>query len=142
MSTEGVARIDDRMMSAWAAHDVEGVLEMLADDFAWTDLTVREPMRTKEEARRYVQGWFTAFPDMQVKQTNRVLGEDSVGAELEFTGTNTGPLEMAGNQIPATGKGIVARGAYFARIDGDKVVEFSSHPDAAGLMMQLGLMPG
>jgi hypothetical protein len=37
---------------------------------------------------------------------------------------------------------VVGRGAYFVRVRDGKVVEFSSHPDAAGLMVQLGLMPG
>ena len=49
---------------------------------------------------------------------------------------------MGGMEMPATGKSVVGKGAYFARVTGGKIVEFSSHPDAAGLMMQLGLMPG
>lgn len=142
MSKEDVMRIDDRTLAAWSNHDVDGVLAMLAEDAVWTDVTVPEPMRGKEEIRQYVQAWFTAFPDMAVKQTNRVVGDDSVGVELEFTGTNTGPLRMGGMEIPATGRSVVGRGAYFARLEGDKVVQFSAHPDAAGLMMQLGLMPG
>jgi predicted ester cyclase len=70
-----------------------------------------------------------------------VIGDDSVAAELEFTGTNTGPLAMGGMEIPATGRSVVGRGAYFARVRNGQVVEFSSHPDAAGMMTQLGLMP-
>ena len=98
-------------------------------------------MRAPDQARQYMQGWFTAFPDMRVRTINRVVGEDSVAAEIEFTGTNTGPLSMGGMEMPATGKTVVGRGAYFARVKEGKVVEFSSHPDAAGLMMQLGLGP-
>jgi predicted ester cyclase len=78
---------------------------------------------------------------MQVKQTNRVIGDDAVAAELEFTGTNSGPMVMAGNEIPPTNKTVTGRGTYIAQIRGDKIVEFRSHPDAAGMMMQLGLMP-
>jgi hypothetical protein len=43
--------------------------------------------------------------------------------------------------LPPTGKAIVARGAYFARVKDGKFVEFSTHPDLAGVMTQLGLMP-
>jgi len=32
------------------------------------------------------------------------------------------------------------QGAYFGRVRNGKIVEFSSHPDPAGLMMQLGLI--
>jgi hypothetical protein len=46
----------------------------------------------------------------------------------------TGPLKRK--------KVNAAKGTYFGRIRGGKWVEFSSYPDIAGLMMQLGLMPG
>lgn len=141
MSREDVIRVDDRTLAAWSAHDVDGVLEMLADEFVWSDVGVPEPMRTTEDARRYVTGWFTAFPDMRLKQLNRVVSDDSIAGELEFTGTNSGPLVTAMGEIPATGRSIIGHGAYFARLDGDRVVEFSAYPDLAGMMAQLGLMP-
>jgi hypothetical protein len=37
---------------------------------------------------------------MSVKQTNRVVSEDAAAAEVQFTGTNTGPMMMAGKEIP------------------------------------------
>lgn len=75
---------------------------------------------------------------------NRIVSENQVAAELEFTGTNTGPLQMAPGApaIPATGKKVTGKGTYFVRIQNGKAVEVHSYPDAAGLMMQLGLMPG
>ena len=64
-------------------------------------------------------------------------------ARVEFTGTNTGPLQMGPDvpPIPATGKSISNKGVYFARIRYDKGVEVHTYPDAAGMMMQLGLVP-
>ena len=136
-----IERIDDQGMAAWDGHDVDAFMNLLAAGFIWTDLTLPEPMRTKDQARQYMQAWFTAFPDMRVRQTNRVVSDDAAAAEVEFTGTNTGPMMMAGTEIPPTGKSVVGRGAYFARVEDGKVVQFSSHPDVAGLMMQLGFMP-
>jgi steroid delta-isomerase-like uncharacterized protein len=141
MSREDVERTDDQGIAAWDRRDADAIVELLADGFVWTDLTLPEPMRTKDQARQYAQGWFTAFPDMRVTRTNRVVSDDAVAAELEFTGTNTGPMVIAGNEIPPTGKSVLGRGAYFARIQDGKIAQFSTHPDVAGLMMQLGLMP-
>ncbi len=140
MSRE-VEQIDDQGMAAWDGHDVDAFMALLADDFVWTDLTLPEPMRTKDQARQYMRAWFTAFPDMRVRQTNRVVSDDAAAAEVEFTGTNSGPMTMADREIPPTGKSVVGRGAYFARVEDGKIVQFSSHPDVAGLMMQLGFMP-
>ena len=134
--------IDDQGMAAWDGHDVDAFVGLFADEFVWTDLTLPQPMRTRDEARQYMQAWFTAFPDMRVRQTNRVVGEDAVAAEVEFSGTNTGPMLMGGAEVPPTGKHVLGRGAYFARVDDDgKMVLFSSHPDVAGLMMQLEIRP-
>jgi len=54
--------------------------------------------------------------------TNRLVGEDAVAAELELTGTNTGPMMMAGKKIPPTGKSVAGKGAYFARVEEGKVI--------------------
>jgi predicted ester cyclase len=141
MSKEELERLDDQGMSAWDAHDAEAFIGLFADDFVLYDWTLPEPIRDKDGVRRYFNAWMTAFPDMQVKQTSRVVGEDAVAAEIEFRGTNTGPMVMAGNEIPPTSKAVTGRGSYIAHVRGGKVVEFSAHPDAAGIMMQLGLMP-
>jgi hypothetical protein len=45
-------------------------------------------------------------------------------------------------ELPATGRQITGHGTYFVRADGGKITEFHAHPNAAEMMMQLGLMPG
>jgi steroid delta-isomerase-like uncharacterized protein len=141
MSKEELERLDDQGMAAWNDHDAEAFLSLFADDFVWYDWTVPEPIRDKEGARQYFNSWVTAFPDMRIKVTNRVVGDDAVASEVEFTGTNTGPMIMGGKEIPPTNKPVTGHGTYIARVRGGKVVEFSSHPDVAGMMMQLGFMP-
>jgi hypothetical protein len=48
---------------------------------------------------------------------------------------------MGGTEVPPTGRSVVGRGSYFAQVSGGKIIRFSSYPDVAGLMGQLGLMP-
>lgn len=141
MSKEELERLDDQGMAAWDAHDADAWLGLFADDFVWHDWTTPEPMRDKEQARAYFDSWMKAFPDMRTKTVNRVVGDDAVAAEIEFQGTNSGPLVMGGMELPPTNKSVTGRGSYIARIRDGKIVEFSSHPDAAGMMMQLGMMP-
>ena len=141
MDKEELERLDDAGMSAWDTHDADAWVAIFADDFVVRDWTVPEPIRDKDGLRAYFNTWLGAFPDMHVKQIARVIGEDAVAAELEFSGTNTGAMNMGGMEMPPTGRSIVGRGSYIAHVRDGKVVEFSSHPDAAGVMMQLGLMP-
>ena len=114
---------------------------MFADSFVYTDDTMPEPLTSQEAVRDYMRAWYTAFPDMRVRETNRVVDEDSLAAEVEFTGTNTGPLSMGGQEMPPTGRTVTGHGTYFARVRDGRFTEFHAHPDAAGMMMQLGMMP-
>ncbi len=141
MNKEEVEHLDDQGMSAWDTHDADAFVANFADEFVINDVANPEPITSKGAARAYAQAWFTAFPDMSVKQMNRVVSEDSVAAEIQFTGTNTGPMMMGGKEIPPTGKAVVGKGTYFSRAKDGKAVEFNSYPDIAGLMMQLGFMP-
>jgi hypothetical protein len=81
-----------------------------------------------------------AFADMRIRRTNRVVGDDAVGGEVEFSGTNTGPIAVGSRQVQPTGKAIVTRGAYFARVK-DGSSWRSAHPDLAGVMTQPDLTP-
>ncbi|MGY2746720.1 ester cyclase [Pseudarthrobacter sp. O4] len=142
MSIADVERIDDQGMAAWDSHDAAGFVALLADVFTFSDISLPEPMNSPDQVKAYMETWFTAFPDMRVTTTNRVLSESQVAAEVAFTGIHTGPLAMGGQQIPATGRAITGTGTYFASIRDGKIISFRAHPDAANLMGQLGLLPG
>jgi SnoaL-like domain len=73
--SSAIEQIDDQGMAAWDRHDVDAFIALFAEDFVWTDLTLPEAMRTKDQVRQYMQVWFTAFPDMRVRQTNRVVSQ-------------------------------------------------------------------
>jgi predicted ester cyclase len=140
MSREELERLDDQGMAAWDTHDAVAWVGLFADDFEFHDWTVPEPIRDKDGLRRNFEAWMTAFPDMKTTTVARVIGEDAIAAEIQFMGTNSGPMVMGGMEIPPTGKSVMGRGSYIAKVADGKVVEFRAHPDAAGVMMQLGLM--
>ncbi|WP_168223130.1 ester cyclase [Pseudarthrobacter sp. NIBRBAC000502770] len=141
MSRAEVEQLDDRGMAAWDQHDSAGFAGLLADEFTFSDVMAPEPFRTRDQVQSYMDAWFSAFPDMHVKTTSRVVSDNDVAAEVEFTGTNTGPLRMGDQEIPATGKSVVGTGTYFASVKDGKIVSFRAHPDVASMMGQLGLMP-
>ena len=123
MSREELEQLDARGMDAWSTHDADAWVAMFADAFVVRDWTLPEPITTKDALRTQFLAWMTAFPDMQVKQIDRVIGDDAVAAEVEFTGTNTGPMMMGGMEIPPTNKSVVGRGSYIARMRDGKVVQ-------------------
>lgn len=142
MSLQENSRLDDAFMASWNAHDPDKGLAVLSTDVVWTDVSNPTPMRGHAAVRPYLEAWYRAFPDMHATVKNRLVTEDQVAAEVEFTGTNKGPLQMSPNApaIPATGKKVQGRGTYFVRIKNGKAVEVHTYPDFAGIMMQLGLV--
>jgi predicted ester cyclase len=141
VANEELERLDRQGIGAWERQDADAFVSLFADNFTWRDWGLPEPMKDKEAAKGYFNAWMVAFPDFRIKSITRVIGDDSVAAEIEFNGHNTGPLIVGDKEIPPTNKYVVGRGVYFARYEGGKIVAFSSHPDVAGMMMQMGLMP-
>jgi steroid delta-isomerase-like uncharacterized protein len=141
MDKEALERLDDARLATWDTHRPDAFVDMFADDFVIRDTSIAAPITTREEARDYLRKWIAAFPDMRIRRTSRVVDDESVAGEVEMTGTNTGPIELGPTQVPPTGKAIVGQGAYFARVKDGKFVELSTHPDLAGIMSQLGLIP-
>ena len=142
MSVQDNLKQDEEEIAAWNAQDVERALAVFPDDVVWHDVSNPQPLN-KDGIRQYLQGWFSAFPDIKITVNNRVITEDYVAAELDFEGTNSGTLQLAPNApaIPATGRKVIGKGTYFVRFKDGNPVEVHSYPDAAGMMMQLGLMP-
>jgi predicted ester cyclase len=71
-----------------------------------------------------------------------VVSETEVAGEIEFTGTNNGPLASPAGEVPATGRSVTGYGAYFAEVRDGRIVSFTAYPEAMGMMAQLGLLPG
>ena len=142
MSVEEITRLDEQFIAAWNARDADAAVALLDEDVIWQDIGNPVPYRGREAARAYILGWFTAFPDVKTTVKNRLVTEDRVACEIEFAGTNTGPLSMAPGAppIPATGKTIMGKGTYFVKVRNGKATEVRTYPDIAGLMMQLGLV--
>ena len=143
MSIQENLKLDEANFVAWNAHDVDGSLANYSDDIVWIDVGIAEPQRGKEAVREYIQGWFSAFPDIHITVKNRLVTEDQIAGELEWNGTQSGPLEWAPGApaLPATGKKVIGKATYFVRVKDGKALEVHTYPDNAGLMMQLGLMP-
>lgn len=139
-AADQLAELDDAGMRAWDQHDPDAFVALFAGEFVWRDAYLPAPITTPDGVREYMSTWFTAFPDMRTRTSNRVVGENAIAAEITFTGTNTGPMRMAEGDLPPTGRSVVGQGCYFLRVADGKVVEFSSHPDMAGMLAQLGVM--
>jgi predicted ester cyclase len=140
MSANDVIKLNDAVMESWNRHDTKKFLTYCDENIVWRDSASPEPARGKAGAEGFFNMWTTAFPDFRLKTLNQVANDDSIAVEIEFTGTNTGPLKMGDQpEIPATNRKVTNNGCYFGKVKNGKFTEVHTYPDLAGMMVQLGL---
>jgi steroid delta-isomerase-like uncharacterized protein len=90
---------------------------------------------TPAEATANARDWKAAFPDAHGTITSRIVEGNRGAAEIEWRGTNRGPLMGQ----PATGRSIAVRAVLIIETNGAKVTRSSHYIDVAGMMAQLGV---
>jgi predicted ester cyclase len=140
MNANDMLRLHEETIDAWNRHDPKRFVSYIDENTIWNDTSTPEPIRGKAGAEEFLKKWITAFPDFKMKTLSTVISDDSIAAELEFSGTNTGPLKVGDQpEIPATNRKVINRGCVFGKVKDGKFIEVRSYPDLAGMMMQLGI---
>lgn len=80
----------------------------------------------------------TAFPDGCFDFDHVIAEGDKVVTWGTFTGTHLGPM----GDLPPTGKSVRVKAVDLYRLEDGRLVESWSHFDQAGMMRQLGVVPG
>src|SRR5204863_7383160 len=94
MTVSEVIKLNEDVIRTWNEHDVDKLLSYYDANATWRDPASPEPYKGKEGVRRFYNMWYTAFPDFKLKIINTVANEHSIAVEIEFSGTNTGKLQM------------------------------------------------
>jgi predicted ester cyclase len=141
MGANDILRLHEETVDSWNRHDPKKFVSYIDEGVVWNDTSTPEPIRGKAGAEEFLNKWITAFPDFKMRTLSTVISEDKIAAELEFSGTNTGPLKVGDQpEIPATNRKVVNRGCVFSKVKNGKFIEVRTYPDLAGMMMQLGLL--
>jgi len=141
MNVNDLLKLNEQVVDSWNRHDTKKFVTYVDENVVWHDVATPEPIRGKAGAEEFLNGWITGFPDFKMKILNTVVSDDKIAVELEFSGTNSGPLRMGDQpEIPATNKRVTNKGCYFGRVKNGKFIEVRSYPDIAGMLMQLGIL--
>jgi len=137
------AALSEAVFKAINAHDPTAIVAYMAEDVTAWDATLPAPVKGRKGVEEYFRNQFRTFPDANVKTLNHIEspGGDSVATEIEWTGTQKGPIEMPGMPaIPPTNKRVNGRGVIVGRSKNGKVTSFSVYYDTGSMMAQLGLL--
>jgi steroid delta-isomerase-like uncharacterized protein len=141
MMNLNISKLHEELIEAWNRHDLKKVVPYYDENIVWKDMAFPQPFKGIQGASQYFNLWLQAFPDFKLRVVNRLVVEDMIAFEFEFTGTHTGILRLPGMELPPTNKMIKTFNANFAKIKNGKLFEVTNYPDVQGLMVQLGVQP-
>ena len=133
-------RLLERYVDLYNAHDLDGCMELYAQDAVqhMPDGTFEGRSKVKERLAREL----AAFPDIQFGFSTFVEQGDTFADEWTFVGTHTGSLTMPdGNELPPTGKRVEIKGMEFVQLRDGKIVIDNLYYDNVAVLTQLGLVP-
>jgi ketosteroid isomerase-like protein len=130
----------DRHYAEINRNDFADVGEVFSPDVA-TEVPGAGRLTGIEPFVAYGQAFLRAFPDGRIHRDRYLEDGDRVVVEGRFTGTNTGPLQTPGGEVPGTGRAMVLPFADVFRVARGTIVEHRVYYDTLGLLVQLGLAP-
>ena len=115
--------LNERLMQAWNAQDVEAVVDCYTDDLVYTDPNTRGPVEGGDAMRRYLTKLFSRWQmEWTVKETFPLEAINGVAA-----------LWRASFRVPGSDETVEADGMDLALIEGDRVKRNEVYFDRAVL---------
>jgi len=129
-----------RIYGLFSNNKLEDVLALVAEDAEVVLMPTGQTFHGREGFTQFMQGFKSAFPDIQITITNQVASADSVVSEFIAGGTNTGPLSSPAGALPATGKRAEWPVCEVWQIRDGQLTSLHNYQDMATMLRQLGLI--
>jgi steroid delta-isomerase-like uncharacterized protein len=139
VSTEKSVAIVGKLYDLWNDRDLDGALELAAEDVEVRLVALGQTLTGHEGFRRFMDRFATASSDMKKAVTNQVASDDQVVSEFTLRGTHDGALQTPTGEIPPTGRSIELDVVEVVRIRDGKVASITNYSDTDTLMRQLSV---
>jgi steroid delta-isomerase-like uncharacterized protein len=141
MAAEANAELARRVYQAFNQGDLEAAVALADEGIEVTFVAFDQTFRGKSGFREFLEGFRTAFPDLNIRLVNQVASEDQVANEFSWRGTHAGPLLTPMGQIDPSGRTVECRACEIWQIRNGRLASIRNYQDTASLMQQIGLMP-
>jgi steroid delta-isomerase-like uncharacterized protein len=138
MSTADHKALTLLLFDTFNTHDAAATAALFAPDAVLDDVAAPHRAVGRDAIAGVYERHLAAIPDTRVQLERMVAEGDTVAAEWTLRGTHQGRLLG----IPATGKPIAVTGISILRFRDGAPVADTRVWDYAGLLRQLGLLPG
>ena len=130
----------ERYVDLYNAGDLEGVMDLYADDAV--QIMPDGTFEGRSVIGERLAKEFTAFPDLHHRFISFVEQGDAFADEWVFVGTHTGPLVLPDStELAPTGKRVEVRGMELVELRDGKIVVNNLYYDNLAVVAQLGVLP-
>jgi len=120
--------------------DAEALGKLYTEDAVMIMSGEPEPIKGRRAIVKSQAAFYRAMPDFKVEFTSILFSGNHIIFEGISRGTHTGPLSIPGGEIPPTGKKVVLKFVFIARVNADGLIEEDrTYYDTGEMMKQLGL---
>lgn len=136
-----ISKLFDEFVETINRHDLSKAVTYCDEKVLWRDFSFSEPFTGQEAVKKSFKMWETAFPDFKVRILNKLVADDVIAIEMEFTGTHKGLLRTPDLELTPTNRKVKNTGASFIKFKNGKILQVNDYPDVQGMFVQLGIQP-
>jgi ketosteroid isomerase-like protein len=129
------------MYDAVSKHDIERALSCFHNDGEFKNIAFNETFKGREQIKKMMESWLTAFPDLKLETANILGTGDWAVGELTVDGTHKGKFRTPAGELAPTNKHVRAPSCDVARIANGKIVSIRCYLESGTFLSQLGMKP-
>jgi steroid delta-isomerase-like uncharacterized protein len=140
MAAKSILEVAKSQIIAYNDKNWGAAKEALAADMVYDEAATQRRIKGVEEVLSAWKGWAKAFPDSKASFDKETVSGNTAVIEVTWRGTHTGPLQLPGKDLAATGKKIEMRACQIIEVSGAKVQVVRQYFDMATMLRQLGVV--
>ncbi|MGZ5496625.1 MAG: ester cyclase [Candidatus Aminicenantales bacterium] len=134
-------KVADKIIETMKSSDPVAVANLYAPDAVMIQADLATPLRGREALLGYYKAMYKAMPDFKSDLSVVAFSADTIVFEAVGEGTFTAPLATPEGEVPPTGKKIIFKAAFLAKISPDGLIaEDRTYFDNLAFMKQLGVI--
>ena len=135
-----VVDIAKAQVVAYNQKDWNAVADVLAPGCVYDEVGTQRRIHGVDDIMTAWRGWATALPDSNASFDNVSVSGNTVTLEITWRGTQNGPLQTPGGQLPPSGRKMEIRACQVVDVADGKVQAVRHYFDMATLLQQLGAL--
>ena len=140
MAEQDVLKLAREGVDAFNAGDWERFKAPLAPDAVYYEPATQRRVQGPEQSVQINQIWRKTFPDAKGTITNTFVSGNTAVLEINWEGTQRGPLTTPTGTIQASGKRVTLPAVQIVTVQGNKVRETRHYFDMMSMMQQIGAL--